>query len=594
MSTNTESGAYMIGTDVNSTRKNCYEDGSDGSTFNYGSNTNVPVKNHISNIGDCSNQLQGCSFTKDQYDQILHMLKQNQGWGQKSEDTNTVHDLQANTVSKTLLVSENNKVWIIDTGASNHMDIDTGESNHMDMLTKHSVVKVKDPKPVYLPTGEVSYVSNTGVCHISPRSVITNVYHIPEFKIFTLDHSLVASEKKLEVQQLSEKEVDVWHRRLGHGASHVLSKVFPVNSEIIKKVLNECTNCPSAKQTRTVFPISCIKSSQVFDLIHLDLWGPYKQPTFDERGIVHQRSCPYTPQQNGVAERKHRHLLEVTRALRFQGHIPLKYWGQYVLATVYLINRMPSRVLGGKSPYEKMYGSKPMLSHLRVLGCLCYVKVLTESDKLASRTKAAVHMGYSETQKGYILLDLTSSNFFVSRDLVFKETVFPFMSALGKREEGTFVSSMDEEQCSQELNRNLDGNIEQETVKETVQDNESVSTDSQTVVNRRSTRGVHPPVWMKDFVSLNMGKQVKYPIADSVAYNHLSKSYQEFVAATSILTEPTSFAEASKDPKWIKAMQAEIQALQDNKTWKLVDLPKGKSAIGYRWIYKIKTSLMEK
>uniref|UniRef100_M1A6Z3 Polynucleotidyl transferase, Ribonuclease H fold n=1 Tax=Solanum tuberosum TaxID=4113 RepID=M1A6Z3_SOLTU len=100
MSTNTGSGAYMVGSDVNSTRKNCYEDGSNGSTFNYGSNTNVPVKNHISNIGDCSSQLQGCSFTKDQYDQILHMLKQNQGCGQKSEDTNPVQDLQANAAGK--------------------------------------------------------------------------------------------------------------------------------------------------------------------------------------------------------------------------------------------------------------------------------------------------------------------------------------------------------------------------------------------------------------------------------------------------------------------------------------------------------------
>ncbi|XP_015060237.1 uncharacterized protein LOC107006115 [Solanum pennellii] len=85
-----------------------------------------------------------------------------------------------------------------------------------------------------------------------------------------------------------------------------------------------------------------------------------------------------------------------------------------------------------------------------------------------------------------------------------------------------------------------------------------------------------------------MGKQVRYPIADNVAYNHLSKPYQEFVAATSVLTEPVSFAETNKDPKWIEALHAKIQALQDNKTWKQVDLPKGKSAIGCRWIYKIK------
>ncbi|XP_027769608.1 uncharacterized protein LOC107006409 [Solanum pennellii] len=90
--------------------------------------------------------------------------------------------------------------------------------------------------------------------------------------------------------------------------------------------------------------------------------------------------------------------------------------------------------------------------------------------------------------------------------------------------------------------------------------------DNPVLGNRRSTRGVYPPVWMKDFVSLNMGKRVRYPIADNVAYSHLSKPYQEFVPATSVLAEPSTFAEANKDSKWIEAMQVQIQALQDNRT----------------------------
>lgn len=113
-----------------------------------------------------------------------------------------------------------------------------------------------------------------------------------------------------------------------------------------------------------------------------------------------------------------------------------------MLAATYLINRMPSKVLGGQSPYEKLYGNKPMLTHLRVLGCLCYAKVLSESDKLASRSKASVLMGYSETQKGYILLDLASKRFFVSRDVRFQESVFPFISRLSTDDAGPFVNDM--------------------------------------------------------------------------------------------------------------------------------------------------------
>lgn len=68
-----------------------------------------------------------------------------------------------------------------------------------------------------------------------------------------------------------------------------------------------------------------------------------------------------------MAERKNRNILEVIRAVIFQGQIPLKYWVQRVLAATYLINGIPSRVLGDKSPYEKLHRLMPMVSHLRVL-----------------------------------------------------------------------------------------------------------------------------------------------------------------------------------------------------------------------------------
>ena len=85
------------------------------------------------------------------------------------------------------------------------------------------------------------------------------------------------------------------------------------------------------------------------------------------KGIVHQKSCVDTPQQNGIAERKHKHLLEVARALMFQANLPPRFWGESVLTGVYLINRFPTPLLQNRSPFEVLYKRKPTYTHLRVL-----------------------------------------------------------------------------------------------------------------------------------------------------------------------------------------------------------------------------------
>ena len=69
-----------------------------------------------------------------------------------------------------------------------------------------------------------------------------------------------------------------------------------------------------------------------------------------------------------------------------------------------------------------------------------------------------------------------------------------------------------------------------------------------------------------------------------MSYAHLSPTYQSYIAANSVVKEPDSYLEAIHDERWIEDMQNEIQALESNHTWELTDLPKGKKAIGCRWI----------
>lgn len=151
----------------------------------------------------------------------------------------------------------------------------------------------------------------------------------------------------------------------------------------------------------------------------------YLKNYFHEHGIVFQTSCPGTPQQNGKVERKHRHILNVARALRFQGNLPISFWGECVLTAEYLINRTPTPVLHGKTSYEMLHGQAPLYDHLRVFGCLCYAHNLGRGgDKFASRK--CVFVGYPYGKKGWKLFDLDTQCYFVSRDVEFFETEFPF------------------------------------------------------------------------------------------------------------------------------------------------------------------------
>lgn len=98
---------------------------------------------------------------------------------------------------------------------------------------------------------------------------------------------------------------------------------------------------------------------------------------FSHKGIIHQSSCTDTPQQNGVAERKNKHLLEVARALLFTTNVPKNLWGEAVLMATHLINRMPSQVLDFKSPLhvlQNFFPNSKITSSLllKIFGCTVY------------------------------------------------------------------------------------------------------------------------------------------------------------------------------------------------------------------------------
>ncbi|KAJ9540324.1 hypothetical protein OSB04_026830 [Centaurea solstitialis] len=343
---------------------------------------------------------------------------------------------------------------------------------------------------------------------------------------------------------------------------------------------------------------------------------------YTENGILLETSCTDTPQQNGVVERKHRHILEVARALRFEAGLPIEFWGECILTAMYIINRLPTKVLKNKTPYEILFNKRPSYDHLRIFGCLVYVKDNKKGgDKFGVRGRPCVFVGYPHAQRGYRVFDLETRKTYTSRDVKFIENVFPFKDTniepripelvtqranewdedfIGHKDGNPPVVVQDEASTQDHLQEHVPPQ-EDTLVEEEMAQNSSQSTVEPENENlRRSDRTKRQPKRLDSYVTeipqsidhsqpiANSGTSTVYPLSNFVSYNKFSSTHKACLAAITSHDEPKYYHQAVKNDQWREAMKQEIQALEESKTWTLEPLPPGKKAIDSKWVYKIK------
>ena len=160
--------------------------------------------------------------------------------------------------------------------------------------------------------------------------------------------------------------------------------------------------------------------------MHTDNGGEYCSKEFEEyckrEGVRHERTVPKTLEQNGVAERMNRTLVESVRSMLTDSMLPKKFWAEALSTAVYLRNCSPTKAVTGMTPFEAWTGEKPSVDHLRTFGCTAYAHIAKdERKKLDSKARKYILLGYGNETKGYRLYDPIQSRVIHSRDVLFNE-----------------------------------------------------------------------------------------------------------------------------------------------------------------------------
>jgi transposase InsO family protein len=327
-------------------------------------------------------------------------------------------------------------------------------------------------------------LSVSQLCHMGYNCLFTNV-DVSVFRMS--DGSLAFKgvlDDKLYLVDFSKEEADLdacliaktsmgwlWHRHLAHVGMKNLHKLL--NGEHMLGQTNvcfekdrPCAACQAGKQMGiTHHSKNVMTTSRPLELLYMDLFGPVaylsiggskyglvivddfsrftwvfflldKSETqgsefknlqveeyLEEEGIKHEFSALYTPQQNGVVERKNRTLIDMARTMLGEFRTPEWFWSEVVNTACHAINRLYLHRLLKKTSYELLTGNKPNVSYFRVFGSKCYILVKKgRHSKFAPKAVEGFLLGYDSNTKAYRVFNKSSGLVEFSSDVVFDET----------------------------------------------------------------------------------------------------------------------------------------------------------------------------
>jgi len=330
-------------------------------------------------------------------------------------------------------------------------------------------------------------------------------------------------------------------------------------------LLSECKKWLTKAQLHTGTKIKIMRS---------DNGGKYVSNAFkalhDENGTTPQTTVPDTPQQNGVAERLNRVLVEMARTMMQHKDVNQDLWADAIKTAVYIKNRVTSRALPvGKTPFELWTGNKPNLGNMRMFGSTCWV-VLHKSHidgKIGDKAAKGIFLGYTDGSKAYKVI-LDDGRVVKARSVVFAETNVSEVAEVAEELHG-------------------DENVEVETGLRSAIDGEAVDADNDDKDDKKddgSDKSADDNQGSGGFQDTlrRRGRARRPPV--------------KYWRPVSLVAHeaPTTYVQAVKEQesaKWQIAMVDEMEAIRKNKTWRLTDRPASRRVLEGKWVYKVQNEV---
>ncbi|KAM0017627.1 putative RNA-directed DNA polymerase [Helianthus debilis subsp. tardiflorus] len=373
-------------------------------------------------------------------------------------------------------------------------------------------------------------------------------------------------------------------------------------------------------------------------VLRTDRGGEFCSHAFNQfcenNGIKRELTVSYTPQHNGVVERRNRTVMGMTRSMLKEGGLPKCFWAEAVATAIYLLNRATTKALKYQTPFEVWYGRKPSVYHLKIFGCIAYGHVPAHKRrKLDDRAEKCIFIGYSKESKGYRLYNPLTKKFSVKRNVVFFENVRWRWEDGDASEGNPFPITFHDDAHMEDTDLSLNEDNEQVPMHTVPSDHMSTNTNtptsqsssttnspntlpstsstsstslplptspinshSQSSTNPASPSIPHMPNTSTLPTNINIAqptpepsrRQTKPPawMQDYESGQGLSEDESQFFALS--ISDPSNFQEASIKQEWKNAMLKELEAIEKHNTWELVTLPSGKNVVGLKWLFKTK------